>query len=1075
MAAAKRLISMLRHNTRVKSFAAMVLLTMPLALAAAGGRTSVGPGSVPGPTPVAQSPQSPSGSAEYFEATIRPILAANCYDCHTDEQMGGLRLDSRDAILKGGKSGPAIVPGDPDKSLLIAAVRQTSDKLKMPKGGKLKREEVDALTEWVRAGAFWPSPTATKTTHAVPAPAAYVIKPEQRAFWSFQPIRKPDVPAVADARWPRTDIDRFVLARLEKEGLAPVNPADRLTLLRRATLDLTGLPPTPEDIDAFAKDTSPDAFSKVVDRLLASPQYGETWGRLWLDVARYGEDDYRSLDPMQRGYNPYPNAYLYRDWVIKAFNDDLPYDQFVTAQLAADRLDDAVRVKMLPALGFLGLGPWYYDNGAVEITRADERHDRVDVVSRGFLGLTVGCARCHDHKYDPIPTKDYYSMAGVFLNTVYKEYPLAPKSVVDEYKAQEKKIEKKQKLLSEFTQTESTQLAQTLALQASKYMAAAWKVTGEPKEDMAKVANAEKLDYELFDRWITFLAKPPKFYPYLTKWQEMVKRGGKADEAKKLADEFQALLLEVMFERKDLKEENEIIVAKALPGTKKKEPAKLPSDFVTNDDFCPGCGLELKSMPIERTNLWNDAFSRDLTDVEVTEDKFKPGLLAFSGWGLERQLAADRRRYIDGLRTDIADMKKALPAHFPYVHGVGDVEKIQPIKVHQRGSPFNLGDDVPRHFLSVLSDSDPAPFKNGSGRLELAESILRQPIAMRVIVNRIWKGHFGTGLVDTPSNFGFAGERPTNPELLEYLTQLFVDNGRSVKTLHRAIMSSTVYQLSTDHVAKNFEKDAANRLYWRANRHRLSAEQIRDSLLFVSGALDTKAGGPAAELTPSYNRRTVYGRVSRYKLDEYLQLFDFPSANLSSEKRFTTTVPLQRLFFMNSDFVQQQGELLAKRVVSEPTTAAKIQKAYRLIFGRPATDAEVSAGIDYLVAEPMKEYEERLAEKNKRAAKNAKDTKDGKGAQSATDGKGRAKDAKDGKNTKDATDAKDAKDATESKDSTPADADKPDAPPPMTADGMMAGVVPGAKKDDAKKLLPVTAWGRYVKILLSSSEFLFVN
>ena len=324
--------------------------------------------------------------------------------------------------------------------------------------------------------------------------ARYVITPEQRAFWSFQPLRTPPVPAVSHASWPKTDIDRFVLARLETARASRrCAPADKRTLIRRATLDLTGLPPTPEEIDAFEKDDSPDAFAKVVDRLLASPRYGETWGRLWLDVARYGEDDYRSLDPKQRGYNPYPNAYLYRDWVIKAFNDDLPYDQFVRAQLAGDLLGEpATRARTLPALGFLGLGPWYYDNGAVEITRADERHDRVDVVSRGFLGLTVGCARCHDHKYDPIPTRDYYSLAGVFLNTSYHEYPLVPKSVVDDYTLQDKQIEKKEKLLDEFTRTESTQLAETLALQASSYMAAAWKVTRRAEGETSRRSSTPR-------------------------------------------------------------------------------------------------------------------------------------------------------------------------------------------------------------------------------------------------------------------------------------------------------------------------------------------------------------------------------------------------------------------------------------------------------------------------------------------------------------------------------------------------------------------------------------------------------
>jgi hypothetical protein len=996
----------------------------------------------------AQQAQSPASQAPDFEARVRPILAANCYDCHTDEHMGGLRLDSREAMLAGGQSGqPAVVPGDPDKSLLIQAVRQTSDRLKMPKGGRLRPDEVDVLVEWVKAGAQWSAATAPVpkgpalpvTSAAATAPAsapAYVIKPEQRAFWSFQPLRKPPVPAVSHESWPTSDIDRFVLARLEKDGLAPVKAADKRTLIRRATLDLTGLPPSAEDIEAFERDDAPDAFAKVVDRLLASPQYGETWGRLWLDVARYGEDDYRSLDPKGRGLNPYPNAYLYRDWVIKAFNDDMPYDRFVRAQIAGDLIgDDTMRARTLPALGFLGLGPWYYDNGAVEVTRADERHDRVDVVSRGFLGLTVGCARCHDHKYDPIPTTDYYALAGVFLDTTYKEYPLVPKSVAEEFNEQDKKIEKKEKLLAEFLRVESEQLGETLALQGSKYMVAAWRVTGEPKEEPPRVVDAEKLDYELFDRWLKFLAKPPKFYPYLTKWQEMVKRGGKEAEARKLADEFQAAVLDVMFDKKEIKEENDIIAAKALPGTKKKEPGKLPSDFVTNDDFCPGCGLELKSLPIERNNLWTDVFQRDLQDgfdPAQMFDRIKPGLLAFRGWGLERQLSGDRRRYIDGLRSDIEKLRKEQPPKYAFVHGVADVEKPVNLKVSRRGSPYNLGDEVPRHFLSVLSDQTPAPFEKGSGRLELAEAIVGQPIAMRVIVNRIWKGHFGTGLVDSPSNFGFAGERPTNPDLLEYLAQTFVDRKMSIKQLHRDIMLSAVYRLSTEYSAKNFEKDSGNRLYWRADRHRMTAEQVRDSLLFVSGALDLKAGGPSVPLTPSFERRTVYGKVSRYKLDDFLQLFDFPSPNLSAEKRFTTSVPLQRLFLMNSDFMQQQGELVARRVANEPDNAARIQRVYRLVFGRAATDAEVRAGLAFLATEPLKAYEERRA---------VKDTKE------------------------------------RTKDPEAQAADEPDkADGPSKEDvGMMAGVTPGTSKKDDKKLLPATPWGRYVKILLSSSEFLFVD
>jgi cytochrome c553 len=438
--------------------------------------------------------QTGPGTVDFFETKVRPILVTNCYACHTNSQLGGLRLDSRAALLKGGQSGPAVVLGDPDKSLLVQAVRQTGG-LKMPKGGKLKKDDIAALSDWVKAGATWPEAAPVVAAKS----GAYVIRPEQRAFWSFQPIREPAVPAVKDTAWPKTDIDRFILARLEKEGMTPAKPADRRTLVRRVTLDLTGLPPTPEEIDAFQKDPAPDAFAKVVDRLLASPQSGERWRRMWLDVARYGEDDYRSLDPMRRGYNPYPCADLYRDWVIKAFNDDLPYDRFVTAQLAADSLDENVRAKMMPALGFLGLGPWFYDNGAVEITHADERHDRVDVVSRGFLGLTVACARCHDHKYDPIPTKDYYAMAGV-LQRRLSRVSLVPKGVAEEYKTQEKQIENKEKLLGEFQRTESEQLAESLALQAAQVHAGRGRSPASRRKRRSGWCRSRKLDYELFDR-----------------------------------------------------------------------------------------------------------------------------------------------------------------------------------------------------------------------------------------------------------------------------------------------------------------------------------------------------------------------------------------------------------------------------------------------------------------------------------------------------------------------------------------------------------------------------------------------
>jgi hypothetical protein len=980
-------------------------------------------------------PAAKSADGDLFESKVRPILANNCYACHAALRLGGLRVDSREELLKGGASGPAIVPGDPEKSLLIRAVRQTDEKLKMPQGGKLDKEEVDALVEWVRAGAPWPE----SKTPLISSPTT--IRPEERAFWSFQPLRKPAAPPVDNQTWPRTDIDRFVLAALEKQGMKPVAAADKRTLLRRVTLDLTGLPPSPEEFAAFEQDASPDAFAKVVDRLLASPQYGERWGRFWLDVARYGEDDYRSLDPMRRGYNPYPNAYLYRDWVVKAFNDDLPYDQFVKAQLAADQMDESRGIAMLPGLGFLGLGPWYYDNGAVEITHADERHDRVDVVSRGFLGLTVGCARCHDHKYDPVSTRDYYALAGVFGNTQYTEIPLAPKATVEEFRAKKKLLEAKEELLGEITRDESLRVALGLVYQASQYMVAVWKVTGEPKEEAAKVVEAGKLETEVFDRWLKFLAKPPKFYPYLTAWQEMVKRGGTLPEAKKLAAEFEKLLIEIALERREVNDENDIIKAKALPGTKKKKAANLPNEFLTNDDFCPGCGLSLKAMEPPRSNLWTDVFQRDLQDgfdPSQAMELVKPGLLAFRGWGLERRLSAERRAFLKALGDDVDAMGKEVDAGFPYAHAVSDVETPVNLKVHIRGNPFNLGDEVPRGFPAVLSQGEPLRFQRGSGRMELAEAILRQPIAMRVIVNRIWKQHFGTGLVDTPSNFGVAGERPSDPDLLEYLAQFFVDNGMSIKKLHREMVLSAVYQLSTTDSAENFERDAGNRYYWRANRKRMDAEQLRDSLLSVSGALENKMGGPPAELTPGYSRRTLYGKVSRYRLDEYLQLFDFPSPNQSAEKRFTTNVPLQRLFLMNSDFAQQQSELLARKLENEPDMPSAIRKAYSILYGRAPSQGEIDAGAAFLRAEPLVSFEERKAAKER------------------ADAEAKAKGT--------------AAPPPESK------IDGADDAPPAGADSMMAGVKPGARrKAEEAKMLPVTPLGRYLKVLLSNNEFLYID
>jgi hypothetical protein len=887
--------------------------------------------------------QAPAQAPDFFENKVRPILANNCYDCHTSAEMGGLRVDSRERLLQGGKSGPAIMAGDPDKSLLIQAVRQTGD-LKMPKGGKLKPEEVQALTEWIKAGASWPeSKTAVQTT------PAKVITPEQRAFWSFEPLKDPPVPTVKEKSWAKTDIDHFVLAKLEAKGMKPVAPADRRTLIRRVTLDLTGLPPTPEEVDAFVSDKSPNAYEKVVDRLLASPRYGERWGRHWLDVARYAEDDVRGLDPKDRGFMPFRGAYVYRDWVIQAFNNDMPYGEFLKAQLAGDLLPAQQRDKEVAGTAIMGQGPWWWDQAEPIQGRADERNERIDMVTRGMLGLTVACARCHDHKYDPISQKDYYSLAAVFLNTTYREYPSSSPADMALWEKQQKVIDDKEEILDNFIEDQSKLHSQMLAQKTSKYMIAAWQVTGEPKKKVSEAAVDQKVDPEMLERWIKFLAKPPKHYPYLRDWQDLVKCGGTQEQAEFLADYFQNLTLAVFNEAAALKEENDIIKAKA-DVRKKPHRDAYPNEFETDDQFCPGCSLELKTMPIDRANLYSDLFRADL-DSE-SDQRPDPGLLSLRDWALERHFSAETAEHVTALRAEIEALKKA-QAPYPFLHGASDTKTIQTMHVNIRGNSHTLGDPVPERFLSILSPPDPKPFTQGSGRLELADAIVASPIAARVAVNRVWRWHFGSGIVETPDNFGKTGDPPSNPELLDYLATSFVKNGMSIKKLHREILLSSTYQLSTESTPENAEKDGANRLYWRANRQRLDAEAIRDSLLFASGSLDLKKiGGPSTDFADDNNRRTVYCKVSRYRMDNFLQVFDYPNPSFTAEQRFVTNVPLQRLYFMNSSFVYKQAETFAKRVYDEGNDTARIQKAYRILFGRGPSEAETKAGLDFLQAHP---------------------------------------------------------------------------------------------------------------------------
>jgi hypothetical protein len=899
-------------------------------------------------------PQGAMSDADFFENNVRPILANNCTSCHGESNSAGLKLDSREAMLKGGEHGPVLVPGDPAKSLIITAVHQNTD-LKMPKGGKLNPQEVADLTQWVKQGAVWPK-SAPGTVFS-PSLKTGIITAQQRAFWSFQPIKVPPVPEVKDTRWAKTPIDKYVLAKMQEAGIKPSPAADRRTLIRRATYDLTGLPPTPEEVEAFVKDKSPKAFENLIDRLLASPKYGERWGRHWLDVARYAEDDVRGLDPKGRGYMPFSGAYRYRDWVIKSFNQDMPYDLFLRLQIAGDKIPAKTKAEQedyLTATSYLGAGPWVWDQAEPIQGRADERNERVDAVTRGTLGLTVACARCHNHKYDPITQKDYFALVGIFANSTYKEYPTVSAAQTAAYESNQAKLEKLQIEFGEYTRTESRQLSSALAHQTSTYMVAAWNVLGKPKATVEEAAAQAKLDPEVLRRWVDYLTPgKPLQYDYLKDWQAMIAAdGGTEDEAKVLAESFQKTVLRVRQHALEVEEENDIIRAKNDVPKHRVHDAK-PSEFETDDQFCPGCALELKTIPIDEAKLYSDIFVTRNGDQET---RFVPGVLVFVGWDLSSRLGPAWQSYIEAQQKEMGELKKKLaPENYPYVHGMADKPQIQDVKLNVRGNPHTLGDTVPRRFLTVLTTPTTKPYSDGSGRLELANDIAGSPLAMRVIVNRIWKWHFGTGIVNTPDNFGIVGEEPTDPALLEFLANEFVTNGRSIKKLQREIMLSAVYQSSVEESPEAHEKDGANRLYSHFNRQRLDAEELRDSMLFAAGDLDTKkTSGPSTDFSEDNTEPTVFCKVSRYRLNNYLQIFDFANPSFTSEQRFSSNVPLQQLYFLNNPFVFKQAGILAERVHSEPTEKDRIVKLYEYVYQRKPTDQELDLGLKFLSTTPEK-------------------------------------------------------------------------------------------------------------------------
>lgn len=738
----------------------------------------------------AAEPAPTAAQLRFFESRIRPVLVDQCLRCHgAQKQKAGLRLDGREHILRGSSGGPVVVSGKPEQSSFIKAITHTDPDLKMPPDKKLSDAQIADLTQWVKMGLPYPATAAAKVDD----------RDKARRAWAFQAPIDPAVPTVKATGWPQGSIDRFILAGLEAKGLRPAPRADKRTLLRRVTYDLIGLPPTPEEITAFLADDSPEAFARVVDRLLASPHYGERWGRHWLDVARYADSN--GLDENVA----FANAWRYRDYVIAAFNADRPYDQFVVEQLAGDLLDSPnldVRRERLIATGFLALGPKVLaevDERKMEMDIIDEQ---IDTVGRTFLGLTLGCARCHDHKFDPISTEDYYGLAGIFKST-------------------------------------------------------------RTMEHFKKIA-----------RWYENPVGTPEQQARHAEHQERIKQQKAAIDA-----------------------------------AQKKAREQLVAS-----------GKTVAAKPDE--NLYS----------------------------------AETRAELKKLRTELTQLEKTAP-DLPTALGVSD-GKVENVPVHLRGDHLKLGKMVVRRVPEVLAGSAPSFDTQHSGRLQLARWLARpeHPLTSRVMVNRLWRWHFGQGLVGTPDNFGRLGEAPSNAALLDWLSRRFVEQDWSVKAMHRLIVLSSTYQMSTRHPDGVPNIDPDNRLLWRANIHRLEAEAVRDAILAVSGKLDRTMGGSMLKVPNRQHvfdhtsmdgtrydtpRRSVYLPLVRNNLYDVFPLFDATDAAVPSGDRATTTVAPQALFLMNSDFVRRACDALADRLLdAKEDDVARVRRLYAITFGREPSERE---------------------------------------------------------------------------------------------------------------------------------------
>lgn len=902
----------------------------------------------------AAEPKSDPKDIEFFEVKIRPVLVAQCYECHSAGSKalkGGLRLDTREGWQTGGDSGSAIIPGKVDDSLLIQAVRYDPQFVQMPPARKLPEAVVKDFEQWVARGATDPRTEATATV-AKKKPA---VDPDAaRKFWAYQPPKKQPAPTVRDTAWPQGPIDGFVLARLEAASLNPASEADRRTLVRRLYFDLIGLPPSPEEINTFVADKSPQAYEALIDKLLASPQFGERWGRHWLDVVRYAE----SLT--LRGF-VLPEAWRYRDYVIDAFNDDLPFDQFVREQIAGDLLPAATpgeRRRQKIATSFLALGNTNLEEQDKQQLRMDIVDEQLDTIGKAFLGQTIGCARCHDHKFDPIPTRDYYAMAGILRNTrtvrhanvskwIEMPLPLEPdeEQVFAKVDAEVAAIEARmapmrEAMKSALASADDKAAGESPAVLAAKDLPgvvvddAEAKAIGQwkPSQHSRRYVGAGYVHDEnkgKGTKTLTFTPKLPKAGLYEIRLAYMA--------AKDRATNVPVTIFSADGEQ--------------TVNVNMREPPDIDGRFVS-----------LARCNFEAGDQGFIIVSTEGTDGVVTPDaaQFLPvesadALLKQAKSKFADKLPDDAQRAADELKKlekELAEVKKKGPKR-PMGLTVEEERQIEDTKIHIRGGVHNLGEMVPRGFLQAASHGPAKTLSDTeSGRREFGDWLAddKNPLTNRVMANRVWHWLVGAGLVRTTDNFGVAGEMPSHPELLDYLALRFVEQGWSVKQLVREIVTSKTYRMSTAANAQALAKDPENRLLWRMNRRRLDAECIRDAMLVASGQLDTTRGGSTipSDTKADYsfqhkgNRRSVYLPVFRNSLPELFDAFDFADPSMTTGRRNVSTVSPQALFLLNHPFVQEQSRKAAGQLMEATKTdaAGRVDRVFERVLGRPPSATE---------------------------------------------------------------------------------------------------------------------------------------